>query len=147
MKKMARKYDKRITIRTMESVPDGYGGVVNAGSIATQIRWAMVEPPKQVSAGQYRNDFGLKGDSRILKFYFRNFDFDIKTQILVYAGVIFTPLAVESPDQYNVETVIVAEEFEGLVLPPVEPQYLILEDDDYRLLENDDRRLLENSSS
>ena len=109
MKREARKYDKRVAILETEYSSDGFGGTRASGSLGRGNRWAMVENPKQVVASQYRNDFGLKADAQILKFYFRFFDFDIKKNFLVYNGDTFMPLAVEPSDQYRVETVIVAQ--------------------------------------
>lgn len=109
MKQMARKYDKRVQIQTLTQSPDGFGGVIDGGAIVAQTRWCMVETPKDVSATQYRNQFGLKNDARILRFRFRYFLFDIRNQTLIYDNGPWTPLAVEDGDQYRVETIIVAQ--------------------------------------
>lgn len=111
-KKYARKYDKRVTIQTVGLVSDGFGGQVPSGATTLESRWCKVEPPKQIAATQYKNDFGLKGDARILRFCFRAFDFDIKKHILFWKGTTFNPLVVEDADQYDVETVIVAQAVE-----------------------------------
>ena len=109
MKELARKYDKRVGIGTVPEVADGFGGLVQGTLTIQQTRWCYVETPKAVNASQYKNTFGLKGDARILKFYFRHFDFDIKTQALQYDNGNWAPLAVEDTDQYKVQTCIVAQ--------------------------------------
>lgn len=110
--KQARKYDKRVSIQTWSEVPDGFGGTIIDESAANQVRWCYVEQPKPAVASQYRNDFGLKGDARVLRFFFRYFDFDIKNQMLTYDNTSWTPLAVEETDQYKVELCIVAQAIE-----------------------------------
>lgn len=107
--KGARKYDKRVSIQTVDTSPDGFGGVITDAPVVIATRWAKVKAPSQPSAGQYQNDFGLKGDTRLLRFTFRYFDFDIKTQTLLYDGERWMPLVVESPDEYKVELIIVAQ--------------------------------------
>ncbi len=109
MKKMARKYDKRVEIDVQLQEPDGFGGIRDTGQSVAQVRWCYVESPKTINATQYQNQFGLKGDARILRFYFRHFDFDIKSNGLYYDNTQWMPLAVEDSDQYKVETVIVAQ--------------------------------------
>lgn len=108
----ARKYDKRVAISSVAMVDDGFGGKIPGTTTQNQQRWCRVVAPDLPAASQYRNDFGLKGDSRILIFRFRAFDFDIKNQVLTYKGTTFNPLAVQEADQYNVETIIVAQAVE-----------------------------------
>lgn len=109
MKKMARKYDKRVAIATLTQTSDGFGGIIESGLSVNEVRWCYVEQPKPPVQSQYRNQFGLKGDARVLRFFFRHFDFDIKNQLLEYDNGPWTPLAVEDTDQYKVETCIVAQ--------------------------------------
>ena len=126
---MARKYTKRVAIEEVVDAADGFGGITQGTLVTLQTRWCYIETPKEAQASQYRNDYGLKSSSKVRRFWFRKFDFDMHSEVLNWDGLQWTPLGVEEIDE---ETSIVAEG----VTPTVEFN-------DLRLGENNDFRTLE----
>lgn len=108
--KFARKYNKRVAIQSVGQASDGFGGLVSTSNTLVQNRWCMVQSPDEASVSQYRNDYGLKSSARILKFIFRKFDFDLNSMTLSYRGSQWAPVSAQDRDEYDVETVIIAQE-------------------------------------
>lgn len=111
MPSLSRKYDTRVTVQTTQMADDGFGGKVASVPVVKTVRWAKVRPPNDVQVGQYQNLYGLKGDSRVYRFTFRAFEFDMKTDVLMWKSLTWTPLAVET-DPNDVETAIIAKAVE-----------------------------------
>jgi len=136
VKGAARKYTKRVGIYSVTDVEDGFGGVVSSAPTLVANRWCKVENVAKESAAQYRNDFGLKADARVLRFTFRQFKLDMDSQLLGYSGYHYAPLVEEYPDQYGVEAVIIAEQT-TVIEGATQTNNLLLQNGDNRLLEGE----------
>ena len=104
----ARHYDKKVKIYQETAVSDGFAGTIPGPPTLEQTRWAKVEHPSQITAGQLRQDYGLDNQQEILVFCFRSFDFDKTGRYLTYRGSNYRPIVSQGSDQYSVDLKIIA---------------------------------------
>lgn len=103
-----RLFDKRVSIFESLPVADGFGGFTTSSPTLVETRWCYVRNLNDVSAGQFRDEFGIATDVDILRFTFRKFDFDLQTQLLVYKGEPYNAIVANPNDQYEVSIDIIA---------------------------------------
>ena len=103
----ARKYDKRVEIKTVILISDGAAGLVPSSTTTNTTRWAQVKSMSQTTLSQLKTDYGLDDNTEALAFTFRKFTLNRARSVLVYKGREYRPLVAQDTDQYEIDLTVI----------------------------------------